>query len=846
MIGEQIGPYRVVEELRSGGMGRLVLALDTRLQRKVVLKFLPDHLLEDDAARRRFERESNALAALNHPNIVTIHAVEQLNGRLFLVMEWIEGAPLSDLLLRQGLPLERCLEYMLPVTLAVAAAHRAGIVHRDLKPSNVMVRADGVIKVVDFGLAKMEQKTVAGPAPAPESALTRQGIVVGTIPYMSPEQLEAQPADSRSDIFALGVMLFELATGRLPFQGASDASIASAILRDEPPRAAALNAALPAEFDAVVRKCLDKEPAHRYQDAAALHAVLAGLQRQSQAGTLSRSLVVPPARRFPAGRNLVLAACAVLFLGAVGLWSLQRRGPHLPPRADDRATVAVLPLRNLSNEQEQEYFSDGATEAMIANLAKVSSLRVTSRNSVMRYKGPQAGNLREIASTLRVAHLVEGSVMRAGDQVVVTVELVDPMSDQTLWGHTFNGTMERLLGFEGEVAEAVAGKILGDLPADTRARLAKHPNVPDAVYETYLRGRFAQAKRTPSDLIKALDLYTQATTAAPSFALAWAATAETYAQLGSFGYAVMSPRESLPKAQSAARKAIALEETLSEAHGALAQALFFDWQWKPAAQEFERALSLNPSNAEAWHQYSGYLSALGRHAEAVQATRRARELDPLSLIMNQTVAIARYFAGDLSGAIAESNATLALDPAFWLAHHLLGECASRQGRYDDARREFDKALAASRRNVFTLSAAGRNAVRASRDDEARKVLAEIVARAGSEYVSPVQRAKVHFALGEIDQGFEWMNKAVEERDHNLAFLAVDRDFDAVRKDRRFAALLQTVGLSDAIADAARERRPADGRPASANGMPIAAMHQIATLRIVNAQLALGPRLLPAR
>src|SRR5204863_13485 len=345
----------------------------------------------------------NALAALNHPNIVTIHAVEELEGRLFLVMEWIWGAPLNELLLRDGLPLERCLEVMLPVTLAVAAAHRAGIVHRDLKPGNVMVRSDGVIKVVDFGLAKMEQETLVGPAPK-ETAVTRQGIVVGTIPYMSPEQLEASPADTRSDVFALGVMLFEIVTGRLPFPGASDASIASAILRDQPPRLPVLKAELPAELDAIVQRCLSKEPAQRFQDAAAVH----------------------------------------------------------------------------------------------------------------------------------VAHLVEGSVLRAGDHVMVTVELVDPASDQTLWGETFNGTMTNLLGFESQVAEAVAGKILGGLPVEAKARLAKHPNVSDAAYEQYLRGRFFQNKRTPGDLIKALDLYTQATSAAPQFAQAWASIAETYAQLGSF------------------------------------------------------------------------------------------------------------------------------------------------------------------------------------------------------------------------------------------------------------------------------------------------------------------------
>jgi TolB-like protein/Tfp pilus assembly protein PilF len=812
VIGEQIGPYRVLEELKAGGMGRLVLALDTRLQRKVVLKFLPDHLHEDESYRRRFERESNALAAINHPNIVTIHSVEDLNGRLFLVMEWIEGAPLNELLLREGLPLATVLEYMLPVTVAVAAAHRAGIVHRDLKPANVMVRRDGNVKVVDFGLAKMEQQTVAGPLPK-ETAVTRQGIVVGTIPYMAPEQLEAQPADARSDIFSLGVMLFELSTGRLPFLGASDASIASAILRDDPPRLAALKADLPVELDAIVQRCLAKEPARRFQDASALAGALQALQRQSQAGGLAAAPTAAALTPAPAPSTRrwqgVAIASAVLLAGALGLWQLQRRASPgtLPPRAADNATIAVLPLRNLSNDAEQEYFTDGATEAMIANLAKVSTLRVTSRNSIMRYKGAQTASLKDIAGALSVQHLVEGSVMRAGDQVVVTVELVDPQNDRTLWGETYHGSMGSLMGFEGRVAEEVAGKILGDLPPEIRARLAQHPNVPDEVYELYLRGRFLHNKRTPDNLIKALDLYRQALDRSPGFALALAATAEVYAQLGSFGYAVMSPRESIPKAVEAARKAISFDETLSEAHGALALALFFDWRWAAAPPEFERALKLNPSNAEAWHQYAEFLTAKGRFAEALTASRRARELDPLSLILNESVAIADFFAGDFAECEKDTAPALALDGNFWLAHHLLGECYSAEKRFDDAEREFGLALTGSRRSVFTLSAYGRHLARAGKKPDAQKVLAEIDERAAKEYVAPVLRAKVHFALGNIDEGFKWMSKALDERDHGLAFLAVDRDFDAVRKDPRFVALLRSVGLTEALSSWKRDTLP---------------------------------------
>ncbi|MEO8504420.1 MAG: protein kinase [Acidobacteriota bacterium] len=826
MIDGQVGPYRILENLRSGGMGHLVLALDPRLQRKVVLKFLPDALNHDENSRRRFERESNALAALNHPNIVTIHAVEETEGRLYLVMEWIEGSPLSELIPRDGLALDRCLDILLPVTHAVASAHKAGIVHRDLKPANVMVRSDGVVKVVDFGLAKMEQRTLVGPAPR-ESALTRQGIVVGTIPYMSPEQLEAQTADNRSDIFSLGVMLFEMATGRLPFQGASDASIASAILRDEPPRLASIKADLAPELDTIVQRCLLKNPNMRYPDALAFQEALIDLQSKSRQGLLgstsgkrARTRIKPAAWGLVAALTLALAATGFLWMrrtpaarrdGAPSLLSVALAAP-----AAVGATIAVLPMRNLSSDPEQEYFSDGATEAMIADLAKVSALRVTSRNSVMRYKGAAADNLKEIAETLGVVHLVQGSVMRAGDQVAVVVHLVDPATNQELWGETYHGSMSSLMGFEGRVAEAVAGKVLGSLSPEARARLGKHPDVPDDVYEAYLRGRFFQNKRSPDNVLKGLDLFQQALAKAPNFALAWAASAESYAQLGSFGYAVMSPRESLPKAEAAARKAIALEDSLSEAHGALAIALLLDLDWSHSATEFERALSLNPSNAEAWQQYAGYLSSQGRHAEAIQAARRARELDPLSLIINETVAIAYFFSGDMQHATTESNNTLGLEPSFWLAHHLLGEAASYQGKYDDAEHEFQRALELTKRNAFTLSALGRNYVRAGKKEQARAILTEIETRAAKEYISPVQRAKLHFALGDMDEGFRWMNKAIEERDHNLAFLGVDPDFAPLRQDARFKALLQKVAL-DATPPPATAKPSGPSEPTKTEG-----------------------------
>jgi len=804
MTGRTLNHYLLLEEVRGGGMGEVWLAEDTRLGRKVALKVLPPEFAADPLRRKRFERESKLLAALNHPNIVTIHAVEECEGRPFLVMEWIEGRPLEEMIPFEGLPLRSCLEIAIPMVGAVAEAHRAGIVHRDLKPANIMVRTDGMVKVVDFGISKMEEVTLLdGPFPGRGDLNTAEGLVVGTLHYMSPQQLEGHQVDARSDIFSLGVMLYEMATGRRPFQGASSASVVSAILRDAPRPALEIKPSLPAAIEPILRRCLAKDPAQRYQSAQELHDVLAGLLLGATATAPlaeplgSATAEEPIHARAGRRRGLVVAAAvlaaALLLAGGAWLRSQWAAPPEAAvPAAAANVAVAVLPLRNLSGDPEQEYFSEGTTEAVIAGLAKIGGLRVTSRNSVMRYKGIQKP-LPEIARELGVGYIVEGSVMRSGDEVMIVVQLVDPKTDGALWGDNYHGKLSDIFTLQQNVAEAVARETKVEITSADRTRLARVQEVDTEVYEMYLKGRFHQNKRTPEALLTALDYFEKALDLDPRYALAWAAKADCYASLGSFGYAVMPPLEAIPKAKEAAERAIELDDSLSEAHTALGLATMQGWEWPQAERELDRALELNPSNADAFHRYTIYLTAMGRHGEAVAAALKAQQLDPLSPIIGQGVATAHFFAGNYEEAIRRCEEKLQKEP-FWLTHLLLGQSYSQAGDHAAADGHFRKALDLTQGNPFVLGAMGRNHARWGRTAEARKVLEQLLERSRAGYLAPTLAAKLHFALGEPDQGFTWLYKALAERDQSLGFLAVDPDYATVRSDPRFARLLEQVGL----------------------------------------------------
>jgi len=813
-VGSTLHHYRLLEEIGGGAMGRLFLAEDTRLHRRVALKMLPPGVVADPARCKRFQRESQALATLNHPNVVTLHDVEEVDGQPFLVMEWIEGRTLEELIPVEGLPLSRCLDLAIPMVEGVAKAHQAGIVHRDLKPANVMVRDDDVVKVVDFGIARMAlPPTVAeGPAESRTFFHTAEGVIVGTVPYMSPQQLEGLPVDARSDIFSLGVILFEMATGRRPFVGASSASIISSILRDAPPRLTDLRPSLPAGLERIVDRCLAKHPEDRYGAVAELRQDLVDLRREIEnpssalmaAPTLtSTALSAPtllaavepaaPARRRPRLPTAAMLVAALLLLAGAGLWLARSRSSPAVAAAAPRAargSIAVLPLRNLSQDRGQEYFSDGTTEAVIAELAKVGGLRVTSRDSVMSYRDRHA-SLSEVARLLGVEHILDGSVARSGDEVMIIVQLVDPTTGGAVWGDTFRGDIRQIFDLQQRVAEAVARAARG---VDVPARLPRAREVAPQVYELYLRARYLLNQRTSEGARKALELIDQALAQDPRYALAWAVRAECYVYLVSDGLAVMPAREGLPVARQAALRAIELDESLSEAHVMLAFVDLQSWDWQNVEREFRRAIELNPSNADAYHKLTMYLTAQGRHDEAVATIGKARQLDPLSLAVNIGVAANYQYAGRLDEAAAAAEATISLQPGHWIPYLQLGEIHTLQGRYEAAEAQFRKALRLSPHNPYVLTLQGLNEIARGRSERARQIQAELLGLARAGYLPPSLMARLLFRLGDADQGFVWLQRAVDARDPSLLFLRIEPDYRDLRRDPRFQHVLDEVGL----------------------------------------------------
>jgi TolB-like protein/Flp pilus assembly protein TadD len=816
MVGTILKHYEILEELGSGAMGTVYLARDLKLDRKVALKLLPPDLMADELRRRRFDRESRSLAALNHPNVVTVHSVEEADGQPFIVMEWVQGRTLLEIIPPRGLSLDRTLELAIPMLDGVAQAHAAGIVHRDLKPSNVMVRDDGVVKVLDFGISKGEAETVAD-GKAFQPGLTAEGRVLGTLPYMSPQQVLGLPVDARSDVFSLGVILFEMLTGVRPFHGDGHATLAAAILQQPAPALERL-AAVPAEVDQVVRRCLEKEPSRRYASARELRDALLEIQRQRlssgaafaavpelppppttlMGATFATAEPTAPPRLSGTRRRIVLVAAAVAGLVLIGIAVWWRWSPGtLPGRtvtaaAPASVAVAVLPLRNLSGDSAQDYFSDGTTEVVIANLARIGGLRVTSRDSVMRYRATTKP-LAEIARELGVAWVVEGSVQRTGQQVMMAVQLIEPATGTVRWGDTFQGALSDIFFFQRQAAEAVARNTRGEVSSLDRSRLAKVQEVDGTVYESYLKARYLINKRTSESLQQALQELDHALAANPSYALAWTARAECYFSLGSFGYAVFPPSQTIPKAEEAARKALQLDDTLPEAHTALAMVLMQNWRWDESDREFQRALELNPSSGDALSKYTRYLIAVCRHKESIDMARRARVLDPLSPIVSFLEGTAYYWDGDYDRALEVANAALEIQD-FWLYHLLAGESQGRKGRFAEADAELRKAQALDKKNLFILGATGKNLARWGKTEEARRVLADLVQRSAHEYVAPTLLAKIHFALGEADSGFALLQRAFAERDQSLSFLKTDVDYENVRADPRYREMLHRIGL----------------------------------------------------
>lgn len=760
----KLGRYEISSQLGTGGMGVVYLAQDTKLDRKVALKILPPELAEDKDRMSRFVREAKSASALNHPNIITIHEVGEIDGMHFISTEYIEGETLKTRLKTESLSLKSTLEIALQVASALDAAHRAGIVHRDIKPDNIMVRHDGIVKVLDFGLVKLAASDRSEVDREGETEIlvnTRDGVIMGTVGYMSPEQARGQEMDARTDIWSLGCVLYEMLTHQQPFQGETMTDVLANIIYREPASILVHRSDAPAELERIVSKTVRKNREERYQSAKELFIDLQQLQ--------TRLLVEAEIIRSGSG---------------------ERTGQLQPSPVLN--SIAVLPFANLSTEKDNEYFSEGLTEEIIMNLSKLQMLKVIARGSTMRY-ATVGKTHKQTAIDLGVQYLLEGSVRRQGRDLRITAQLIDALRDVYVWAETYRGTMEDIFDIQEKVAVEIVQALQLRLSPDETQNLKKRFTENTRAYQLYLQGRFFWNKRSEEGLKAAIKYFEQAIEEDPHYALAWAGMADSYSLLGDFGN--ISRKELYPKAEAAVNKALEIDNRLGEVHTSLASLLMFSkWDWANSQKEFKVALELNPNYATAHHWYSQWFLSMGRLEESLRMISRAAELDPVSPAILKDKGLALYYNRQYDAAIEWARRTLELEPNYAAANRLLSLAYQAKGMFDEAVVENQKWGALTRNKVETTVALAQLYAVSGRIEEAKKLI-EVVEQ-DKLLIDQVYRglALVYAALGENDAAFKCLQKSYERQEEALLNMKVDPKLDQLRSDPRFVALLKKIGI----------------------------------------------------
>ena len=790
--GTRLGAYQISAPLGAGGMGEVYRATDTRLGREVAVKVVSGHLMDEPNALARFEREARTVAALSHPNVVALYDFGRENGIVFAVMELLEGEPLERYLATEHLSWRRALEVAVSIADGLASAHGKGLVHRDLKPANIFITEDGLVKLLDFGLAKedpfLSTSHTDGPTRAAE---TEPGVILGTVGYMSPEQVRGERADHRSDIFSLGCVLHEMLTGRRPFGGDTPAETLAAILRDQPSELATADGQLPPRVNAVVRRCLEKNSDQRFQSARDLAFALREILNdpQTQPSSTTRPTVRARVRRGP-----VLVTVSLLVLAGVVSFNPRARSLLVPNAGGRVRSLAVLPLTNLSGDSGQDYFADAMTEELTTRLAKLGNWRVTSRTSVMGYRGTRK-KTPEIAKELGVDAILEGSVIRDGRRVKITAQLIDGRTDRHLWADTYERELESVLAIQNDVARAVAREVDVKLTPEADAGLvaATRPVLP-AAYDAYVRGRHAWDKRSESDLHDAIGFFQESIDADPTYAPAYAGMADCYAQLGYGSY--ISPEDAFPRARAAARRALDLDPTLAEAHASLGYALmYYDWNFPGAEAEFKRAIELNPNYAIAHQWYAYLLTAIERPlSDADGEIATAKSLDPLSVPINIDQAYILHYYGRNAEALRSVGLALEMNPKYAPGYFWLGRIYTSEGRYADAETALQK-IGSLRTWTPAMAVQGFLDAKSGRPQEAKNVLAEFEElRRQGRYASGYAIAVIYAGLGDRERVFSYLDAAYRERSHWLVWLKRDPRWNDVRSDTRFQNLVRKIGL----------------------------------------------------
>lgn len=766
MTSETVSHYRIIRKLGEGGMGEVYLAEDTRLGRQIALKVLPASYQYDPERRTRFLTEARAASALRSPNIAAIYDIGEHDGAMFIAMEYVDGEVLSQRISRLTMPTAEIIEITVQIAETLDEAHALGIVHRDIKSSNLMVTERGLVKMLDFGLAKVMRPESSGDQTDPTvplGAQTAVGIVMGTVSYMSPEQALGHKIDPRSDLFSMGVVIYEMLTGRLPFDGSSATEIIDSIIHKEPIAIARFNYDVPPELERIARKCLEKDRQRRYQTAREISTDLRNLRRDGGTGETTN---------------------------ASGTGKTQTARRSRSRKAID--SLAILPLVNASGDPDAEYLSDGITESIINTLSQLPKLRVMARSTVFRYKGGEV-DPQVVGRELGVRAVLTGRVLQRGELLIIKAEMADAEDGSHLWGEQYSRRLSDIFTIEEEISREISEKLRLKLSGAEKKQLAKRYTENSEAYQLYLKGRFHWNKRTEEGLRKGIDYFRQAIESDPGYALAYAGLADSYNILAS--YSAVAPKDAFPMAKSAASRALELDSELAEAHTSLAFARFgYDWKWTESEKEFKRALRLNPGYAMARNWYAVTVVAQGRFDEAFDQINRARELDPLSLPINTNAGWLLHLARRYDEAIEQYLKTIELDEGFGLAHRRLGQTYEQTHQYNEAVIEFQKAVKLSGEDVELLSARGHFYATLGETEKAKEVLELLEERAASTYVPAYLVARVHLGFGDNDRVFEWLNKACEERYGYLAYLNIDPMFDSIRSDPRFAELVRRVGL----------------------------------------------------